>query len=71
MARAQAGLWPENVEAWILFQRVASRCVHDLQLASTLVQIELEGRERSEALDLLDRLTLCYDLVIPRPNHGP
>ncbi len=65
VANALDDLWPENVEAWRLFQRLASRLVVDAHLGTWAMLRLTARRTPSEAEALLDRLALLYDLLLP------
>lgn len=67
LKRAQANLWPENAEAWVIFSSVARRFVADLHLGAYVLERQLADHTTDDALDLLDRLSLIYDLVSPAP----
>jgi hypothetical protein len=58
-------LWPENVEAWAVFQRVAARFVVDAGLAGDVFRRLTTDRDDAEAVDLVERLGVIYDLVCP------
>ncbi len=70
LAAAQAALWPENVEAWSLFERVSRRFVHEFKLGPDVMQHSLAGRDSDDVLDMVDRLTIIYDVLAP-PTQDP
>jgi len=65
VAQAAQDLWPENAEAWDLFQRLATRLVVDVGLAAPGFQRVTEGFSVTEVHDLVERLATIYDLVMP------
>ena len=64
---AQANLWPENAEAWAIFVSVARRFVADVHLGAYVLERQLADYTTDDALDILERLSLIYDLVSPAP----
>ncbi len=68
LAIAQAALWPENAEAWRVFLSVARRFIADTHLTPVVLAQHLAGRDEEHALDLIDRLALIYDMVVPSPK---
>ena len=68
---AQQALWPENADAWAIFQRLAQRFVVDAGLTPMLLTALTTDRDPQETVDLLERLTELYDIVVPRKeSHG-
>lgn len=68
---ALQALWPENLEAWTLFHRLACRVSADYQMTSPVLAAVLRERDAEESLDLLDRFATIYDLVYPPPPKKP
>ncbi len=70
LAAAQAGLRPENAEAWRVYGQIARRFIVDAGLGSHVMTHCLAGRDAEDALDLMDRLALIYDELVP-PSQDP
>ena len=68
MAQQWAALDPENQEAWTVWQRVARRFVFDFHLGAIVLAPELATRTPEAQADLLARLGLIYDRVMPSPD---
>jgi hypothetical protein len=67
VAQALGDLWPENAQAWDLFKRLATRFVVDAGLAASVFQRLTEDLDVDEMQELVERLTVIYDLVMPAP----
>jgi len=67
VALAQADLWPENAEAWDLFEAIASRAAVDLQMGGTVLAHALADRDTDDGLILVRRLAVLYDRICPPP----
>jgi hypothetical protein len=61
-------LWPENAAAWALFNRIARRFVADLHAGGEALHRLTADLDAEDFADLLDRLTLIYDVVCPPPE---
>jgi hypothetical protein len=70
LARKQDELWAENIDAWQVFQDLARRFVVDVGIGALVLERHLADRGIADALDLVDRLALIYDVVCPRPADG-
>jgi hypothetical protein len=55
---AQAELWPENVEAWELYQVLATRAAVEMNIGGIVLDRYLEDGSREDALALVQRLVL-------------
>ncbi len=56
----------ENSEAWRLFGRLVSRLTMDVPgLVTPILERIVSDLDRDDALDLLQRLSVIYDTVIP------
>jgi hypothetical protein len=64
---AQAQLWPENLEAWAVFQRLARRLVVDTGIGSAVFSALMQDRE--DVADMVDRLSEIYEIVLPPPER--
>lgn len=62
---AQAQLFPENVTAWWLYTQVATRFLVDLHAGGLALERLTADQSSEEFSDLLERLTLLYDVVCP------
>lgn len=62
------GLDEPNVEAWRLFQRMATRFAGDAQLVPELWRFHTQDLPEADYDTLFDRLSLIYDLVVPKPT---
>ncbi len=65
VSEAQAQLWPENAEAWLVFQRMASRFVVDTGLAGDVFRRLTTEHDDDDAVALVERMALLYDIVNP------
>lgn len=67
MREALEGLWPENAEAWRLFQQTVTRFAADLQLTSAvLARLVPDGEMDAETFgELLERLSVIYEWLYP------
>lgn len=66
MAQAQADVWPENLDAWDIFKRLASRMVVDTGIGAEVFKRLTEDRPGHEVEELVERLGIIYDLVAPQ-----
>ena len=67
LSLAQADLWPENAEAWRVFQGLASRLLVDWHLGPEVLRRLSEDFGPESFRDLMERLTVVYDLIYPPP----
>lgn len=65
MANALDALFPENADAWQVFHQIATRFVVDAGLAGAVFQRLTDDCSRDDVEDLVDRLSLIYDIVQP------
>lgn len=65
VADALEGLEDDNAEAWRMFQRLAGRFVVEMHLSPEVFRCYTAERSERELDDLLDRLELIYDVVMP------
>jgi hypothetical protein len=65
VAKARAEVWPENLDAWQTFKRIASRIVIETQLGSEVFRKLTEDRTADEVHDLLERLDMIHEMVCP------
>lgn len=65
VALASAALWPENREAWELFQALTSRWAVDLGTAPEVFRRLTEEKTAEDVRDLHERLAVVYDLLQP------
>lgn len=71
MAAALDGLWPENRDAWHLYQRIVSRFTVDCQVLGPLLLRVVDGRDLDDALDVVQRLSLIYQELGPGSAPRP
>lgn len=62
------GLYPENVTAWRLFQRMCARFVVDTHLAPDVFRVATAGADADTVEDLLERLDVIYRVAMPAPK---
>jgi hypothetical protein len=63
------GLWPENAEAWRIFQQVVTRFTVDLHAGNEVLRRATAHVDDVEEFGaLMDRLSLIYELVYPPPT---
>lgn len=55
----------ENREAWRIYEQLISRFTFDTHSVGVLLERVLRDREAEEAVDLVARLALIYDEVVP------
>jgi hypothetical protein len=68
VADALEDLWSENAEAWRLFNQMATRFTADLHLGGEVFRrLTAEVVDAEDLGDLLDRLSLIYELLYPPP----
>lgn len=66
MAAVLDGLDADNREAWSLFTTLYCRLAVDLPgVAGAVLARVIEDRRGDEATDLLERLSLIYEIVCP------
>lgn len=57
-----------------MFQRIATRFVHDLGVGPAVLAPVLADKSPEDQADLLMRLTVLYDIICPAPtkdrDHG-
>ena len=70
VAGALRSLWPENLEAWILFQRVTTRFVYEHGLGHWIIAGALADASDDERDELLTRMAIIQDLFTPVTIHG-
>jgi hypothetical protein len=64
------GLWPENAEAWRVYQLLCGRTVSDCQAASLVLDRVTDGWEIERFIALVDRLDIVANVLSPH-NNGP
>jgi hypothetical protein len=69
VARAEA-LWPENAEAWRIYQTLCGRTVSTLELGNWVLPLLTEGWAVADKLDLLARLDLILAVTTPKADDG-
>jgi hypothetical protein len=62
------GLWPENAEAWDLFNQLCGRTVREGRLEGWLLERWTTDWPMDRILGLFDRLDLIANVLTP---HGP
>lgn len=65
VSQALEDLWPENAAAWRLFHQLATRFVVDASLGAEVFRTLTAELSVDEIEDLLDRLAIIYDIVMP------
>lgn len=65
---ALATLWPENIAAWRLFQQLRTRFVVDAGFVGGAFQMYTAEWSNDLRVDVLERLSVIYDLIIPPPE---
>lgn len=55
----------DNAEAWSIFQKLARRFVVDAELVAMVYQRLTAHLEADDAADMLERMCVIYDLVMP------
>lgn len=63
------GLWPENTEAWDIYQLLCGRTVRDCQSEGWLLERLTQSWELERLLALLSRLDVIANVL--SPSHGP
>lgn len=63
--QARQDLWPENLDAWFIFRTLASRLVVDAHLGPEVFRRLTEDRDTDAVADVLERLSLIHDAVMP------
>lgn len=58
----------ENAEAWTLFHRLASRFLVDTHLVAEAFRLLTIDWASSDVLDLIERLNVLYDILLPPPT---
>jgi hypothetical protein len=58
----------QNFEAWTLFHRCVTRFTVDTHIAHVMLEREVAEREKDDAFELMDRLTVLYDSLHPPPE---
>lgn len=65
---AVGALWPENIEAWRLFQVAVTRFSVDLHLVGEIVRrLTAHIDDAEDAAAVLTRLSLIYEWLYPPP----
>ena len=64
---AQAQVWPENREAWEMFQAVASRFVWDGHALGPLLAHLMSDWTEDAMIDRVQRCAVIYDILYPPP----
>lgn len=64
-------LQPENADAWGTFQRVSTRFLVDLHAGGLALDRLTADYSPDEFLDLVERLTVLYDIVAPVASDDP
>lgn len=67
-ADALDGLWPENRHAWTLYRRIVSRFTYDTHSIGALIVRAMDGLEPEDAFDLVERLSVIYQELVPPPK---
>ncbi len=71
VADALDGLWPENRHAWTLSRHLITRFAFDSRAVPWLLDRITAGQELDDVFDLLERLSIIYNELIPLPpQHG-
>ncbi len=65
MACQQATLDRANVEAWGLYHRLHSRFAVDFSLTTDLFRALVDGWSADDVADVIERLTVMYDVLEP------
>lgn len=68
MRAAVDALEPVNANAWEVFTRIATRFVVDVGLGHEVVRRKCRQLSDDDSDELLDRLSLIYDIVMPERN---
>lgn len=69
MAQAIEDLYPENLEAWRVFQAMGRRFVVDTGLMPDVFRLATKDADSDTVEGLLDRLALIYDIVQPEKQR--
>lgn len=64
-------LAPENGEAWNMFHHLAQRFLVDTHLTAKAFEALTADWDAERILDLLERLGIIYDIVMPPPSRTP
>lgn len=70
MARQQASLDRANGEAWGLFGRLQNRFAVDYRLMPDLFRAHIAGWPAEDVVDVLERLTIIYDVLCPPKSEA-
>ena len=70
VAAASANIWPENLDAWRIFQRLASRLVVDARLGPEVFRRLTEEYDGDKVEDVLERLGVIHDIVMPQKSES-
>ncbi len=65
LAEKQATLDADNREAWDVYSRLCRRFSYDFHASTLLLERLTEHWPGSDVIDLLDRLSLMYDVLNP------
>lgn len=66
MARAREEVWPENLDAWQVFQRLAKRAVIETHIGPEVFRRLTEDMPADVVSDLVDRLEIIYGWLVPQ-----
>lgn len=66
IAKARDEVWPENLDAWRIWQRLASRVVTELELGPETFRRLTEDRSPDDVSALLERMAVIHEWVVPR-----
>ena len=69
IAKASSELWPENLDAWKVFQQLARRLVVDVGLGPEVFRRLTDQLDSTTFENTLDRLNVIYDVVLPPPKR--
>ncbi len=70
VARARDEVWPENLDAWRIFQRMAARVVVETQIGPEVFRRLTEDRTPGEIEDVIDRLAVIHQWLVPAPKES-
>lgn len=69
VAAARASVWPENLDAWHVFQRLAARVVVETHVGAEVFRRLTEERGPDDVDDLVERLSVIYEWLVPPPRE--
>lgn len=71
VTHARAAVWPENLDAWEVFMKLASRVVVEHHLGSHVFARLTDDYAPDALEDLIERLDRIQHLLVPPPKADP